>query len=162
MTPRFDPRWPPVLVTTSRISLRISAARAGSSSGLSLLMSLVALILLRRFVISVFSGDDEIRDLTEPLTVDPHKTNSRFCSGNFPRGNNLRPLQPVDAGHVPPPLFVSIQYIIHRLKGKTEVEAVACKIARLGGARRQGPQVGRRLEERRRLLLVDLVDVRLG
>src|SRR5262245_45741170 len=110
MTPRFDPRWPPVLVTTSRMSLRISAARAGSSSGLSFLMSLVALIRLRMLVISVFSGNDEIRDLAEPLTVDPHKTNSRLGGGNFPLGKTLRLLHSVDAGNIPPSLFVCIQY----------------------------------------------------
>src|SRR5579862_4463520 len=104
MTPRLDPRWPPVLVTTSRISFRISAARGGSSSGASFLMSLVALILLRR-LISVLSGDDEIRDLTEPLTVYPHKTNGRLGGGNLLGRKHVGLLQAVDAGDVPATLL---------------------------------------------------------
>ena len=32
---------------------------------------------------SVLPGEDEIRDLTEPLTFDPHKTNSRLGGGNL-------------------------------------------------------------------------------
>src|SRR3982751_4833523 len=99
MTPRFEPRWPPVLETTSRMRLRISEASAGSSSGASFLMSLVALILARRLVISVLSGDDEIRDLTEPLTMTSHKTNSRFGGGNLLGCKLVRSLEPVDSGH---------------------------------------------------------------
>src|SRR5579883_486886 len=95
ITPRLDPRWPPVLVTTSRIGFRISAARAGSSSGASFLTSFVALILLSR-AISVLSGEDEIRDLTEPLTVYPHKTNGRLGGSNLLGGKNVGLLQPVD------------------------------------------------------------------
>src|SRR5882672_10558680 len=108
MTPRLDPRWPPVLVTTSRIIRRISAARDGSSSGASFLMSLVALIRLRRFVISVLSGEDEIRDVAEPLTFDPHKSHSRLGGGNVPCGKTLRLFHTVDAGNVPPSLFLGI------------------------------------------------------
>src|SRR5262245_33540230 len=127
MTPRFEARWPPVLVTTSRMSFRISAARVGSSSGLSFLMSLVALIRLRRFETSVLPGEDEIRDLTEPLTFDPHKTDSRLCGGNFPSGKTLRVGHSVDPRDVPPSLFSSVQYIIHCLEGKAKVETVPCQ-----------------------------------
>src|SRR5262245_44337475 len=161
MTPRLDPRWPPVLVTTSRISFRISAASAGSSSGLSFLMSLVTLIRPSRLC-SVLSGEDEIRDLTEPLTFDLHKTDCRLGGGNFPRGELVGFFQSVEDRHVSPPLFVSVQYIIHGLEGKAEVEAVPSEVPRLGGAGRQGPQMGGGLEEGGRLLGVDFADVGLG
>src|SRR5882672_3208021 len=107
MTPRLDPRWPPVLETVSRMSLRMSAARAGSSSGASFLMSLVALIRWRT-LISMLSGEDEIRDLAEPLTFYPHKTDSRLGGGNFLGRKSLGLLEPVDAGDVPASFFGGI------------------------------------------------------
>jgi hypothetical protein len=51
--------------------------------GAELLDVVVALIRLRWLVMSVLPGEDEIRDLTEPLTFDPHKTNSRLGGGNL-------------------------------------------------------------------------------